>query len=83
MRRGPACAALVEQHDAVVIGIVEAAHLRAAAGPWAAVQQHDRLAVRVATLFEIQPVAAIDLQRAGVERFDVGVQGGHASLQSG
>src|SRR5436190_1976546 len=58
-------------------GIAEAAHLRAAAGTRAAMQQDDRLALRVAALFVVQAVARIDLQRSAVEGLDLGVKLAH------
>ena len=43
-----------------------------------AVQQHHRLAFRVAALFVVQLVAAVDLEGAGRVRFDLGIQAAHA-----
>jgi hypothetical protein len=74
MRRALAAAALVEQHDAVRGGVEEAPHprIRAATGP--AVQEHDRLAARVAALFVVQLVHFRDAEPAGVVRADRWIQ---------
>ena len=58
----PAAAALIEQHDAVARGIVIAAHRRVRAAARPAVQEHRRLAVRIAAFLEIDLVAAGDLE---------------------
>ena len=80
MRSRPAGAALVEQDDPVLGRIVEATHLGAAAAARAAMQQHHRLAVRVAALLVIELVARIDLEDAGVVGLDFGIQRAHGQL---
>ena len=83
VRGRPAGAALVEQDDPVGLGIVETPHLGPAARARPAVQQHHRLALGVAALFVIQPVAAVRLQEAAVVGFKVGVQAAHAVFATG
>ena len=61
------------------------AAFRVAAGARAAVQEHDRLALGVAALLVIHPVQRRNLQEAGVERLDLGIQGaavGHAGTRA-
>ena len=70
VRRALAAAALVEQHDAVARRIEEAAHLRVGPAARPAVQEHRRLAVRVAALLEVELVDVGDAQKARAVRFD-------------
>src|SRR5581483_2791146 len=65
-------AALIEQHDAIRRGIEELAALRIAARPRSTVQEHHRLAARIAALFVIERVQRRHRQGAGL----VGVDGG-------
>src|SRR5207342_2168870 len=83
VRRRTAAATLVEQDDPVLRGIVEPAHLRAAAGARAAMKQHHRLALRIAALLVIQRMAAVDLQGAAVVAVDLGIKGAHGSGSPG
>src|SRR5690606_39297654 len=73
---------LVEQDDAVLRRVVEAAHLVGTATARAAVQQHHRLAIGIAALLVIEDVAVIDAEGAGVEGFDLGIQRAHADAAS-
>ena len=58
---GPTAAALIEQHDAVMIGIEEAAHEGAASAAGTTVQNDDGSAGGIAVLLDIQsmPVAHV------------------------
>ena len=80
MRRGAAAAALVEQHDAVARGIVIAAHHRVRAAAGSAMQQHGRLAGRVAAFLEIDLVQRGDLEPSRAVGNDLGVKA-HATAR--
>ncbi|GEM_PF-4458335 len=74
MWRRAAGAALVEQHDAISVRVVETPHLLAATGARATVEHHHRLSVGIAALLEVDGVTIIDLQCVTVEWLDLGVQ---------
>src|SRR6202044_2962769 len=65
---------LIEQHDAIDGRIEETPALRIGATTWAAMQKDHRLAVRVATLLVVQRMQRGDLEKAAVERLDLGIQ---------
>ena len=68
-RHRAAAAALVEHDDAVELRIEEPAMHRGRAGARAAVQEHDRHALRIAALLPIDRVSPVDRQHAaGVGR---------------
>src|SRR5882672_10192510 len=79
-RHRATAAALIEYDDAVELRVEEAAMDRRGAGPWPAMQEQDRHALRIATLLPVNRVATIDRQHAtGVGRDlreQVGAKGG-------
>src|ERR1700722_12033005 len=68
MRTTGAAATLVEQHDAIALGIEEATHRGVGRAAGAAVQEHDRFSFRIAALLVIQFVQPGDAQVRLVER---------------
>ena len=74
MRGRLAAATLVEQHDAIDRRIEEAPAFRIRAAARATVQEHHRLAVRIAALLVVQRVQRRHRQHAAVERLDLGIQ---------
>src|SRR6185312_15038499 len=87
VRGGLAATALVEQYDAIDGRVEEAPALRVGAAARTAVQEHHRLAVRIAALLVVQRVQFRDLERAAVVGFDFGIQRAtflrHGRVQSG
>ncbi len=88
---GPALAAatLVEQDDAIALGIEEAAHLGIGAAAGTAVNKHGRLAPRIAALLVVDLVDFRDSQEAGaiglygwIERAQLLRSGGGFALRS-
>ena len=81
--RALAAAALVEEDDAVGLGVEEAAvlGLGAAAGP--AVEEDHGLAVRVAGLFEVELVDFRDAQAADPVGLDLGIEGPAVGFHGG
>ena len=63
-RHRPAAAALVEDHNAIELGVEEPAMDRCRAGAWATVQEHHRQAFWVAALLPIDRVPRIYRQHA-------------------
>ncbi len=74
MRRRTPGTALVKQHNAVFIGIMETPHLVIAAAAGATMKDHNGLAMRIAALLVIEPVAVINTQHAMLERGDLRIQ---------
>src|SRR5690348_15357344 len=72
-RRAPA-ATLVEQDDAISARVEESPALGVAARAGSAVQEHHRLAARIAALLVVERVQRRDLQRAGIVGLDLGVE---------
>src|SRR3984885_1131301 len=68
MRTTGAAATLVEQHDAIALGIEEATHRGVGRAAGAAVQEHDRFSFRIAALLVIQFVQPGDAQVRLVKR---------------
>ncbi|MNT58090.1 hypothetical protein D3C72_1955060 [compost metagenome] len=75
--RGAAAAALIDQHDAVALGVEEAAMGGRDAGAGAAVQVHHRNAFRCAALLDVQGVQRVDGQREFAVWGDRRVQRAH------
>ena len=67
-------AALVEQHDAVALGVEESPVPGRGARARSAVQEHDRLALGVAALLPVDAVAVADDEHAGLVRLDRGIE---------
>jgi hypothetical protein len=59
-----AAAALVEQHDPVARRVEQPPHVRGQAAAGSAVQEHRRLAVRVAALLPVDLLTVTDLEQA-------------------
>jgi hypothetical protein len=78
-----AAAALVEVHDAVLLGMEEAALFGIGATTGAAVQEDRRLASGIAALFEINFVHGGDPEAAGVEGLDGRVEPSDGILHDG
>jgi hypothetical protein len=76
MRQGPAGAALVENDDAVEVGIEEAAMGGRRPCPRPTVQEEHRNTARIAALFPVDLVPGIDPEHAGRVRFDGRVEVG-------
>jgi len=74
MRRGASATALVEQHDAIGIRVEEAPALGIATAARPAMQEHHRLAVRIAALLVVQRMQRRDLQEAAVVGLDPGIK---------
>ena len=74
MRRRAPASALVEQDDAVTRRIEEAPRLRVAACPRSAMQEHHRLAFRVAALFVVDPMQVGNLEETRIVGLDVGIE---------
>jgi hypothetical protein len=74
MRLAAPAAALVEQHDAICVGIEETAGAIVAAGAGPAVHEQSGLAVGVAAFLVIDLVHAGHAQHAAVVRLDRGIQ---------
>lgn len=70
MRPRAAGPALVENDNAVVMGIEEPAMGRGRAGTRPAMQEDDRRPFRVAALFPVHGVAAIEIEHPGGKGFD-------------
>jgi hypothetical protein len=70
MRARAATPALIEQHDAVNIGVKISAHCGAAPAPWAAMQHQHGHAIGAATLFDINALAFAHIHHALIERVD-------------
>ena len=70
VRRGASAPALVEQHDAVPLGVEEAAVPGGGSRARTAVEEHDRLAVGIAALLPVDAVAVADDELAGLVRLD-------------
>jgi hypothetical protein len=68
MRSASAAVALVEEDGEVGVRVEERAKPRRAPGPWAAVKDHGRLALRVAAQLPMDEVAVADVQQAALER---------------
>src|SRR5690606_28216455 len=83
IRGGAAATALVEQHDPVLLRVVEATHLVAAAATRPTVQQHHRFAFRVPALLVLERVALVDGKGTGVVGLDLGIQAAHARARCG
>src|SRR5687767_9181342 len=74
MRTAAPAAALVEQHDAIGVGIEEAAGAIVAAGAGAAVHEDRRFALGVAALFVVDLVHVRYAEHAALVRLDRGIQ---------
>ncbi len=70
-----AAAALVEQDDAIVAGVEEAAVLRVGAAAGAAVEEHDWFAGGVAGLLEVEVVLGVDGEASEVIGLDRRIEG--------
>ena len=75
MRGASARAALFEKNHAIRLRVEEASILRRQTRTWTTVQKHDRLAIRVAGLFVIEPVNIGDGNVPAVVGFDWVVKG--------
>src|SRR4051794_4642101 len=75
VRRALAAAALIEQYDAVLARIPEAALDATTAAAWSAVYEQRRLAVGVAVLLVVDLVRRIDGESSAVERLGFLKQG--------
>jgi hypothetical protein len=73
VRRAPTAVALVEEHEAVGVGIEERPKPGRGARARAAVEDDRRLAERIAAGLPVQAVAVADLEEALVVRLDFGV----------
>src|SRR5215469_18676637 len=73
-RSASTTAALVEEHDAIFLGIEKASHpgFRAAAGP--TVQEYCGLPLRIAAFFEIDAMIPVHAKISGTVRFNGGIQ---------
>ena len=69
-------AALVEQHDAIVLGIEIATLVRPRAAARPAMQEQGRRAGGIARLFPIKTMPVADIKHAGGEGFDGWEEGG-------
>ena len=67
------CTALIEQDDAVVLGVKEASTVGKDAATGTTVNKDDGIATWVAHLFKVDVVPCIDLQEVHVVRLDDGV----------
>lgn len=65
--------ALIEQDDAVVLGVKEASAVGKDAASGTAVNKDDGIATRVTDFFKVDVVPCIDLQEVHVVRLDDGV----------
>src|SRR5688572_25664674 len=74
MRAAAPAAALVEQHDAIGVGIEKTAGAIVAAGARAAVHEDRGFAVRIAALFVVDLVHVGYAEHAAVVRLDRGIQ---------
>ena len=74
VRRGTATAALVEQQHAVLLRIKQATVVGAAAAARTAMQEHRRLAGRIADQFPVDLVAVAGIEKTGLERLDRRIQ---------
>src|SRR5687767_7082757 len=74
MRTAAPAAALVEQHDAISVGIEKAAGTIVAAGAGSAVHEDRRFTVGIAALFVVELVHVRDAEHAAVVRLDRGIQ---------
>ena len=72
--RGLPAAALVEQHDPVLLRVEEPPVPRGGARTGTPVQEHDRLAVGVAGLLPVDALPVAGQQVPGLVRLDVGVE---------
>src|ERR1700687_3185894 len=75
-----AAAALVDQHDAIALRIEEAPHRRVGAAAGAAVQEYDRLTLRVAAFLVVQFMQLRDAQVRLVEWPDRRIQRAGSAL---
>ena len=75
MRRALPRSALIEKHHTINFRIEVAPVVRRNSPAWSAVQENDRLTLRVATLLVVKLVNRRDLQPASVERFNRIVKG--------
>jgi hypothetical protein len=75
VRRAPAAAALIEQHDPVDIRIEEPPHIGVATAAGTAVEEYHRLAVRIAAFLVIHAMAVADIEHAGAIRLDRRIEG--------
>src|SRR3569623_2066749 len=77
MRGGAPGAALIEQHDAIDVGIEETAMIGFAAGTGAAVHEHHRQAFGVAALLDVESMDLVDLEAVRGVRLDIRIKGQH------
>src|SRR5690606_17003332 len=82
VRRAAPAAALVEEHDAVALGVEEATLLGVGASARPAVQEDDRLALRVARRLLVQAMSRAHVDDALRVRLDRRI-GGAATLHRG
>ena len=68
-------AALFEENDAIRLRIEKAPVVRNQSRSWSTVKEHNRLAVRIATLFVIELVNRRDADVTAVVWFDFSVEG--------
>ena len=80
VRRALAAAALVEQHDAVGVGVEEAPLPRGGAGTRPAVQHDDRLAGRVARLLSVHRVTVAHVEEERLAGLDLRVELTHGVM---
>ena len=83
-RLRPAGAALIEDDDAIMVGIEEPTMHRRRTGARAAMQEHHRHAFGIAALLPIEPMNRVDLQHTrqiGLDRRKYGVARHRAVLR--
>src|SRR5690606_38544885 len=74
VRGRTAASALVEQDDAIALGVVQAAHGGRDATAGAAMDHDDRLAVRVAALLDMDSMQRRNLKHLFLERLNFGIK---------
>jgi hypothetical protein len=75
VRPASAAATLIEEHDAILLGVEKASHPGFRATAWATVQEYHWLALGIAALFEIDAMIRVYAKVSGAVGFDGRVQG--------
>ena len=72
MRYRTATTALIEQDDAIDLGIEKTSMVRFTAGTGTTMNKQDRQAIRVTALFDMQDMRRFDIDAVTDERFNFG-----------